>query len=176
MIGQDDAASALEAIERTRQRAGELRGYAHAGDIVAAWGLVWLVCNLLGYFAPQYGLAWPIGIALAVIWSMWRGRGQGKADGRAALSALAVFGMIALVVSIAGVESADQGNALISAFVAGLYVVQGIWMGRRFAWIGLVIAACVIAGWFFDRAHLELWLGIGGGGALILSGIWLRRA
>lgn len=53
MIGQDDAVSALASIERTRQRAFELRGYAHAGDIVIGWGLVWLVCNLLGYFAPS---------------------------------------------------------------------------------------------------------------------------
>ena len=177
MIGRDDAASALDAIERTRQRATELRGYAHAGDIVIGWGLVWLVCNLLGYFAPHVEWAWPAGIALAVIWSTWRGaRGQRKGDPRAAVSAFTVFGMIALVMSIAGVDSPDQGNAMISAFVAGFYVLQGIWMGQRFAWIGLVIAVCVIAGWFADRAHLELWLGIGGGGALILSGLWLRRA
>jgi hypothetical protein len=65
---------------------------------------------------------------------------------------------------------------MISAFVAGFYVLQGVWMGQRFAWIGLAIAVCVIAGWFADREHLELWLGVGGGGALIVSGIWLRRA
>lgn len=176
MIGQDDAASALDAIARTRQRAFEMRGYAHGGDIVIGWGLVWLVCNLLGYFRPELVWALPIGIVLGVAWSMWRGWGQGRSDVRVGLSAFAMFAMIALVVSIAGIQSNDQGNAMISAFVAGFYVLQGIWAGRRFAWIGLVIAACVIAGWFFDRDHLELWMGLGGGGALILSGIWLRRA
>lgn len=176
MIGQDDAASALDAIERTRQRAFEMRGYAHAGDIVIAWGLVWLICNLLGYFRSQLEMAWPVGILLATVFSIWRGRRQGKGDWRAAASGAVAAALIGLVIVIAGIDGPDQANALISTFVAGAYVLQGIWWGLRFAWIGLVIAACVIAGWFFDRDHLELWLGLGGGGALILSGIWLRRA
>ena len=177
MIGQDDAVTALESIERTRQRAFELRGYAHAGDIVIGWGLVWLVANLASYAAPQGSLAWPVGIVLATLWSIWRGRrGHGKGDWRAWATAAAIVALLVLVFSIAGIETPQQGNALISIFVAAGYVMQGIWWGRRFAWIGLVIAGCVTAGWFFDRPHLELWLGIGGGGALILSGLWLRRA
>lgn len=176
MIGQDDAASALDAIERTRQRAFELRGYAHAGDIVMGWGLVWPVCNLLHYFAPQVTLAWPVGIMLATVWSIFRGRRQGKGNWRASASIGTVLALVVLVVFIAQVDSSAQGNALISAFVAAVYVLQGIWTGQRFAWIGIAIAAFVLIAWFVDRAHLELWLGIGGGGALILSGLWLRRA
>ena len=176
MIGQDDAVSALASIERTRQRAFELRGYAHAGDIVIGWGLCWLICNLLGYFAPEFVFAWPIGIVLATLWSIWRGRKSGKGGWQAMASAFTIVGLVALIIAIAQVETPLQGNAMISAFVAAAYVMQGIWSGQRFAWIGLAIAAFVIAGWFADRDHLELWLGIGGGGALILSGIWLKRA
>jgi hypothetical protein len=176
MIGQDDAASALDAIERTRQRAGELRGYAHAGDIVIGWGLVWLVANLASYADPRGTIAWAIGIALATLFSMWRGRRHGKGDWRAIASAFTCVALVILVLQIAGVDNALRGNALISIFVAAAYVIQGIWGGQRFAWIGLVITGCVVAGWFLDRPHLELWMGIGGGGALILSGIWLRRA
>lgn len=43
-------------------------------------------------------------------------------------------------------------------------------------WIGLAIALAVILGWFVFPAWLYLWLGLGGGGALLLSGLWLRRA
>jgi len=176
MIGQDDAVSALESIERTRQRAFELRGYAHAGDIVMGWGVVWLVCNLITYFAPEATFAWPVGIPLAVIWSIWRGRGQGKGGWRAPATAGAIFALVAMVIAITQVETPAEANALITAFVATGYVIQGIWIGQRFAWIGLAIAACVGVAWFIDREHLELWLGIGGGGALILSGLWLKRA
>lgn len=176
MIGQDDAVSALASIERTRQRAFELRGYAHAGDIVIGWGLVWLVCNLLGYFAPELVFVWPIGIALGVIWSIWRGRAQSNGGWRATASAFTIFALVALVIAISEVETPAESNALISAFVAAAYVLQGIWLGQRFAWIGLAITLLVIIAWFVDREHLELWLGVGGGGLLILSGIWLKRA
>lgn len=176
-IEESDAASALDAIDRTRKRAFELRNYAHAGDIVIGWGLVWLVANLASYVTPRGGLAWPVGIVLATLWSIWRGRGHGEGRGwRGGATAATIAALVMLVVLIAGVDSTAQGNAMVSIFVAAAYVFQGIWWGQRFAWIGLVIAGCVVAGWFVDRAHLELWLGIGGGGALIVSGLWLRRA
>jgi hypothetical protein len=180
MIGHEDAASALAAIDRTRRRSFELRGYAQAGDIVICWGLVWLICNLSTYFAPGVHWAWPAGVVIGTLWSAWRGRGQrraaGKADWRGFATAVTIAALVVLVSAIAGIDSADQGNALISAFVAGGYVLQGIWSGPRIAWIGIAIAGFVFAGWFLDRAHLDLWLGLGGGGALILSGLWLRRA
>ncbi|MCW3846338.1 hypothetical protein OF829_03735 [Sphingomonas sp. LB-2] len=176
MIGEEDAASALDAVDRTRSRAVEFRAYAHAGDIVIGWGLVWLIANLASYASPGGTLAWPVGILLATLWSIWRGRRHGKGDWRGAATGVTIVALVVLVLQIAGVDGAARSNALISIFVAAMYVFQGIWWGRRFAWIGLVIAACVIGGWFFDRAHLELWLGVGGGGALIVSGLWLKRA
>lgn len=176
MIGQDDAASALEAIERTRQRAFELRGYAHAGEIVIGWGLVWLICNTLTYARPELSAVWPVGVTAGTLFSIWRGRKSGKGNWQATASAFTLVGLVGLIIAIAQIDSAAQGNAMVSTFVAAAYVMQSIWSGQRFAWIGLAIALFVILGWFVDRAHLELWLGLGGGGALILSGIWLRRA
>lgn len=177
-IDHGDAAASLAAVARTRQRSGELRGYAHAGDIVAAWGLVWLVCNLTGYFAPRYtGNAWLAGIVLGVVWSIWRGGRAGDRPGwRVHASAATTVAFVALVVLIAEVRDQAQINALISLFVAVGYISMGLWTGLRFAWIGLAIAAFVVIGWFLDREHLELWLGLGGGGGLLLSGLWLRRA
>ncbi len=180
MIDQTDAASALQAIDRTRRRSFELRGYAHAGDILIGWGLVWLACNLLTYFAPGMRWAWPVGIVLGTLWSATRSRnkpaGERHSTVRAFATVATIIGLAVLISMIADVRGADQGNALISAFVAAAYVLQGIWSGPRFAWIGLVLAGFVCAGWFLDRAHLDLWLGIGGGGALIVTGLWLRRA
>lgn len=179
MIGQQDAASALDAVSRTRRRSFELRSYAHAGDVLIVWGLVWLICNLATYFGgPAAGKAWPVGVVIASIFSAVRGRAQGNGAPRwrAFASIGTIIVLVALVSIIAGIRSPDQGNALISIFVAALYVLQGIWAGPRFAWIGLLLGALVCVGWFYDRPHLDLWLGIGGGGALIVTGLWLRRA
>jgi hypothetical protein len=179
-IGHDDAANALAQVSRTRRRSFELRGYAEAGDIVLAWGLVWLVCNLLTWFAIGPGAnSWPIGIVLATFWSVWRGRRHSAprgGDWRPIATAATTMVLVLLVALVAGIGGQREINAVISLFIAATYVWMGIWGGLRFAWTGLFIAALVCIGWFVDRAHLELWLGIGGGGALIATGLWLRRA
>jgi hypothetical protein len=181
MIDPNDAASALAAVDRTQRRAFELRGYAHAGDILIGWGLVWLVCNLTTYAVPGIRWVWPVGVLVCTIWSAARGSAVGPAGARRPnlrvfATVATIVGLVMLVSKIAGIHNFGQGNALASIFVAAAYVVQGIWTGRRFAWIGLVLAAMVYIGWFMDRGHLELWLGIGGGGAFVLTGLWLRRA
>ncbi|RYY28204.1 MAG: hypothetical protein EOP62_03095 [Sphingomonadales bacterium] len=180
MIDRDDAASALASIDSARERSGELRRYAHAGDKLIGWGLVWLICNLCTQLIPVWGAkSWLIGVPIGIIWSMMGpglGGGAGKGTGRYALMALAIFGFFAAIMAVAGVRDQLQANAIVSLTVATVYIVVGIWSGPRFAWIGLALAALVLFGWFGDPSHLYLWLALGGGGALIVSGLWLRRA
>jgi hypothetical protein len=180
MIDRQDAASALASIETARRRSGELRRYAAAGDKLIGWGLIWLVCNLLTQFAPVWGpKSWLIGVPAGVLWSMTGpglGGESGEGAGRYALMGLAVFGFFAAILSVAGVHDPLQANAIISLTVAAVYVVMGIWAGPRFACIGLALAALVLGGWFADRSHIAFWLALGGGGALIVSGLWLRQA
>lgn len=180
MIDRQDAASALASIETARERSGEFRRYAHAGDKLIGWGLVWLVCNLCTQLAPTWGpKTWLIGVPAGILWSMMGpglGGSGGKGSGRYALMAIAVFAFFASVLTVAGVHDQLQANVIVSLTVATVYIVVGLWAGQRFAWIGLGLGALVLIGWFGDRAHLYLWLAIGGGGALILSGLWLRRA
>ncbi len=180
MIDRQDAASALASIDSARERSGELRRYANAGSKLIGWGLVWLVCNLCTQLIPVWGAkSWLIGVPAGILWSMWNpglGGGQGKGSGRYALMGLTVFGFFAAVMAVTGVHDQLQANVIVSLTVATVYIVVGLWVGQRFAWIGLALAAIVLAGWFGDRAHLYLWLALGGGGALIVSGLWLRRA
>ena len=180
MIDKQDAASALASIETARRRSGELRRYANAGSKLIGWGLVWLVCYLCTQFAPVWGSkSWLVGVPIGVLWSMTGpglGGDAGQGAGRYALTGLAVAGFLAAVLAVAGVRDPLQANAIVSLIVAVVYVSVGIWTGPRFAWIGLLLAALVLGGWFGDREHIALWLGVGGGGALIVSGLWLRRA
>lgn len=177
MIGPRDAAAALTSIDDARRRAGELRSYAHAGDTLILWGLVWLACNLLSHYVSWGEHSWPVGIVIGVVGSILRGHRQSSGnDRRVGLTAVAVSSFLVLLTVIAGVHDAPTMNAAISLTVAAVYVVAGIWTGARFALIGLALAALIAIGWFADPGHLYLWLGIGGGGALMVSGAWLRRA
>jgi len=182
MIDRTDAAAALADIAQSRRRSIELSGYAHAGDIVLAWGLVWLVCNLAVQFVPQGGAnSWPIGIVLASGFSFWRGArwppfGRAGPDWRIAATAGIALGFLVLVMVIARFADPRQANAVISLAVAAGYGAAGIWAGRRFALAGGFIALLVLVAWFFDRSHFHLWMGLGGGGTLVATGLWLRRA
>lgn len=180
MIGQGDAAAALASIDDARRHAGALRRYAHAGDKLIGWGVVWLTCNLLTQAFPSWGSAsWLVGVPLGIAWSLRSpglGGGAGQGWGRYALMGIAIYGYFGMVLAVAGVHDPLQANAIVSLTVAIAYVAAGLWVGTRFVGIGLALAAMVLGGWFGDRAHLAFWLGLGGGGALILSGVWLRRA
>ncbi|HEX8300629.1 hypothetical protein [Sphingomonas sp.] len=180
-VEQRDAADALAAVARTRRRSIELSGYAHAGNIVLAWGLVWLICNLAVHFVPRGGAnSWAVGIAAATLYSILHGsshRGKGPRLGWRVTATVATgFVFMVLLALIAGLDDPRQTNALISLFIAANYAAMGIWTGLRFTWAGLVIALVVTLAWFFDRGNFYLWMGLAGGGALITSGIWLRRA
>jgi hypothetical protein len=173
-IGTDSAGDALAAIQTTRRRSAELRGYARAGDHLIAWGLVWLVGNLTAQFAPaEANWAWMIGIAAAVLFQFFHSRG--RTDWRVLATVAGALGFYALAVAIVGIAPSLQ-PAFGSLVVAGIYVGMGIWVGPRFAWLGMVIAAVIVLGRFAFPAWLPLSLGLGGGGALIVSGLWLRQA
>ena len=71
-IGSEDAASALASVDRTRRRAFELKGYAHSGDMMIVWGLVWLICNWATWLGgPRWHLAWPVGDGIATVFKIW---------------------------------------------------------------------------------------------------------
>ena len=139
-----------------------------------AWGLTWIAANLTSQFAPlMANWVWLGGIAASILFTIVRSPRRG--DGRiiATVSTAAGFAVL-LMMMIQG--DARIQNAMVALLVAAIYVGIGIWTGIRLVWIGLAVAVAVILGWFVFPAWLYLWLGIGGGGALLLSGLWLRKA
>ncbi len=174
MIDRDEADVALRDIAGARARAGELRGYALSGGVLIAWGLVWLVCNLASQIDPVHGPAsWGMGVPIGIAASVLT---PGRRD-------LRVFGVIAIamafvvgVIAITGAASPRSFGVLVVWLVAASYGVLGLWVGRRFLIVGAALAACALIGWFVVPDLLFLMLGLGGGGVLILSGLWMRRA
>ena len=145
--------------------------------MMIVWGLVWLICNWATWLGgPRWHLAWPVGVAIATVFTLVRARAGPRRRWRGLATVSVIVAYALLTGLITGIHDSLTANAMVSLLVAASYVGLGIWTGARFAWIGLGLAAMICAGWFLDRAHLELWLAIGGGGALIVTGLWLRRA
>ncbi|OYY71629.1 hypothetical protein [Sphingomonas sp. 28-63-12] len=175
-IDAGEAAAALATVDQARTRSTQFFGYARSGGIVIAWGLVWLTANVathIDWVTGQY--CWAIGIASAILWTWHRSRG-GPRNWR--MPGLVVLVFVYLLVSEAmiGGVNARLHNAMTSMLVASIYVGLGFWAGIRFVVLGLAVMAAILLGWFVFPAWLYLWLGLGGGGALIITGLWLRRA
>lgn len=173
-IDREGAQAALDAVGRTRRHAGELRGYANAGNILMGWGIAWLVANLASQLDPSWArVAWPIAITGGVLWSVVRPRSG--FDGRIFGTAIAAAGYVVLMLVLVRPDP-RLANVLISLMVAVGYVVLGIWAGHRFALLGLALVAVILIGWFVVPLWLFACLALGGGGTLLVGGWWLRRA
>lgn len=169
-----DAERALEMVAQSRRRADEYRNYAEAGPSLIMWGLTWIAGNLTAQFAPAAAnLVWLIAIAGSILFTIVRS--QRRADGRIIATIATAFGFAAFLMAMIGGDTRIQ-NALVVLLVAAIYIVFGIWSGVRMIGIGLAVALAAALGWFVFPDWLFLWLGLGGGGALLVSGLWLRRA
>lgn len=190
---KDAARRALRDVAATQDRARALSFYRSAFAPVMVWGFVWLICNTVSFFQP--GLAntiWIVGIFLGSIASVASGwvrrdrdrQNQARHDGTG-LARHVMIGIGIAVIIVLGLtalgfldvfSSSQQANAMISVMVAISYGVAGLQHGLRLTLLGLVVGAAAVGGYIWLREWYELWMGIVGGGSLILGAIWLWRS
>lgn len=189
-LSKEDAALALDEIGAARARMATLKGYSEAAVHLIIWGLVWMVANTVTDLAPPYGgTAWLACIAVGTLASALKGgtRLRKASQGlgtrvvarpqtwRFGHNFLVIFGFFAALFFVIGPISGRQGNALISLFWCFAYMLTGVWTGWRIFAIGAVTAAATLFGFVALKEHFSLWMGLVGGGSLILGGLWLRR-
>jgi hypothetical protein len=182
-VNKADAALALQEIAVTHTRTMNLRRYRAAAPYFIVWGVVWLVANGATDFSPRHtSVVWATTVLLGVIASAWINlRPPATANNvkrlrwhSAAGFAVAV-GYFAALGAVLTPLTARQENAGISLFWAFLYMFVGIWNGWKIFVVGLATSALILIGYFVVTAHYFLWMGVVAGGALILSGLWIRR-
>ena len=191
-VSRDEAQRALDEIGRADTRMSQLSTYADISPMIVLWGLIWLAANAITEFRPELaGRAWLVGIVigtpLTVFFTVRQARRRGArirqagGDPRALGNRFALVGAIgfaffASMMTIVGPLNARQGDAFISLFFAFAYAIGGIWGGWRLILVGAVTAAAVVFGYLVLKEHFFLWMGVVGGGALIVGGLWLRKA
>ena len=182
-ISRTEAASALTDIERTAGRSRELKGYQIASPILMVWGVVWILGYAgMGLLPPeQWGLVWlpldVLGIVATILLSR-RGKNVARAGSgwKIAASALGIMAFMTatyLVFRPTTVEPAIVYPGLMTGLVYG---GVGIAFAPRFLWIGAAVFIASLVGFLFFQPWLAFWMAAVGGGGLILSGLWLRRA
>jgi hypothetical protein len=151
------------------------RGF-QAGPILAAWGAVWLVGALSQYSGFAHAdLVFAATMGLAVIVSVVVGLGDRPSSGGrrgllgGAVAGLTLFGLVAILMPIDPLAA----KAVISFLIGAAFAFAGVWRGTRLALVGLALCVIVLIAWFGAREHLQLVVGLAGGGLLLLGGLWL---
>jgi FtsH-binding integral membrane protein len=172
-MNEIDAKDALDAIQHARRQTSELIGYQVGGSVVAAWGMAWVAGFSAMQFVPEsshwiWGLCW----VAALGWTASRPRAPN--DSRVLATWAVAVCYVGLITVIVGAD-VREASVIIALAVAGGYAIAGIWAGWRFACLGGLITVSAIVGWWFFPKLLFLSLGLGGGTALLLGGLWLKR-
>ena len=80
-----------------------------------------------------------------------------------------------------GAEVRDfaDGMRRMSAFLTTIpmfaYTIGGLWFGRFYVFLGLIVTAFTMIGFLFMPEYFWLWMAAFGGGALFASGIYMKQ-
>lgn len=182
-ISPEQAAQALLDIERAQQRAFVLRGYELGAPHLLLWGAIWFVgYGLTEAFPAHASACWSALVACGTLGGYLLGRAAAarglvaKAGWRYLAAAGSTVAFMLLTYAIMHPRDGAQFGAFPALLVSFLYVLGGIWKGTRWIVVGVVVAALTMAGYEVLQEHFNLWMAMVGGGALVLTGMWFRRA
>jgi hypothetical protein len=71
--------------------------------------------------------------------------------------------------------SGKQFHAFWGVFFGCAYAILGAWVGTRIAIVGVLLCALSLVGYFWIDTYYALFMGVVGGGAMILGGVWLQK-
>lgn len=184
-ISTQEAAEALSNIALTQHRASILRGYERGAPHFLLWGLIWIVGYSLTDITPSMaGPGWLVLDVIGITGSYFLGRAaaanaplaSGTYGRRFFAVGVTLFAFVFATYFTMRPSSAAQFGAFPALLMAAIYTLVGIWRGVRWAVSGVVLGVLTIAGFVLFKEHFMLWMAAAGGGTLLLTGLWLRRA
>ena len=192
-----EAAETLSDVERAAKRSTEAYCYEKAAPHLFQWGAIWfvgyvgteilqenanwlwlplIVAGCLGSFLinRRYAFAPPANAGEAASQEYRRHALRRSWQSFAAMGIVAifVFATYALMWPVHGLQFAVFPPLVVGA----IYAATGIWRGVRYLVTGILLSALTLIGFFYLREHFLLWMAVIGGGALILAGLWFRKA
>ena len=185
-ITKNDAEAALRDADRAGEHSLTLFNYGIASPYLLLWGVLWVIAGIVGVLSPENTrVGWLVVDTIGIIATSYliacdaRRFAEDNSQGRGLCFVATVVVLIAFLTMtfvvfapVSGVET----QAFITILIASIYMILGFWSGRRLSVIGAVLAILVVSAFFYTPAQFPLIVSILGGGALILGGLWMRRA
>jgi hypothetical protein len=187
MISAQQAADALKEVATTQKRSAQAYSYSLAAPYCFVWGGVWLLgygAEALASFGHFAGIStgwWWTALTLAgVAASIAIGRAQyarrpGRSWRMGALFAI-IWLFTAALFAVIHPKSELQVGAYFPLLFSAIYAAVGLWLGLRYILVGVFVALATLGAFFFLRDYFFAWMALVGGGALLLTGLWMRRA
>ena len=185
-VSKDDASSALHDVEATERRSRTLFGYGLASPYLLLWGALWIVAGAADALSTvNPGIVWGavdivglLGTAYLIVRHVRR---CSERSDRIQLlryvgSAAVLAAFIGLTLMIFAPISGGKVLIFFTLLVAAGYAITGCWIGLRYAVVGVALGGLAVGVFVLAPAHLHLIVPLAGGGALILGGVWMRRA
>jgi len=182
-LSRDEAAAALTEVEEAKSRGRAFRWYSSAAPGLIWWGVIWLVADLTVQLAPSIPWIWPLASLIGAIGSLLSGpvfyrsyRRQYQAHGwKVTISFVFVMMFITSLFLVMGPMTGKQVHAFWGVFFGSVYAILGTWVGARIAIVGVLLCALSLVGYFWVDTYYLLFMGVVGGGAMILGGFWLLK-
>ena len=178
----DEAAQSLKSVTEVQRQSRQLYGYRFSAPFFFVWGLVWVFGYSASAVIRDYRINWIwLGLILAgIVAHSVIARSQIGRNPRASWRNGAIFGVIfAFTIALFSVmhpRNALQVGAYWPLLFAAIYTSIGMWAGPRYVVAGVVLFLATLIGYFFLPAYFFWWMAAFGGGTLILTGVWMRRA
>ncbi|HEY1722680.1 MAG TPA: hypothetical protein VGG27_15655 [Magnetospirillaceae bacterium] len=180
-IAPQDAAASLSDVEVIERRTREAVRYAYASTFQIMWGTLVAIGYIAEYISPKTDLySWIAVLVVGIIGGITIRRSRANRSGRP-VDWRVVYGQIALVAfgflwtTLLTDATPRQINALWPTFYMFTMVLFGIWVGRFFVGLGLVVTALVAVGYLWAGDWFLPWMAVVAGGGCIASGLYLRR-
>lgn len=177
-----EAAALLAQIESTRTTMRHAvrahRGHFH----LWIWGALWVAMPLTVQFGGEPAARFfPWMTAAGILVSIAVGIAQGRQiKARIEPRFLGMIGAIVLFAALFPLVLRARFDlrgiyAYTCLVVMQAYVVAGLWTDSYLFWLGLLITALILTGLFLFPGIFWLWMAVCGGGALLLTGFYVRH-
>ncbi len=197
-ITPEAARASLAEIDRIATQTRQTIAWSCATPLLILWGVIWVIGFSATQFFPSWAFRLWIGLDLAGIVSTVllagpfrnapiKGIYHGLGSMSLAWLALLAYGALwaallcpwELLHQAGWAAYAPLLGRKMAAFSSTIcmfgYVVMGLWLGRFFLWLGLLVTATTLVGYYFAGNYFFLWMGVTGGGSLIVAGVFIRK-